>query len=242
MAGMSALTVKANMRMVFDQDAANKAQAKYMARIAEMEQGASQQTSKVNGNLVKQHQQLVSSLKADNKKADQDLLASKEAIGKKLDQISERTKRHQKLMKPKASQFTDKSEFTKATKDYERAALKIRSINKKLTQDAKDLGAKGLGSGKITTTQFLAQERGMREKIIRLQRESVNKLRQGSREQELAKIRLDKFIAAQKMSTGEEIKYGNIKISNNAKIRNAEINTSKNVALNNRLLKERMAM
>ena len=244
MAGMSALTVRANMRMVFDQDAANKAQAQYMARIAEMEQGASTQTANVNKALINGHRGLVRSLKAENDKADQELLNSKKAIGKKVDQISERQKRQQKLLKPRVQDYTSTKEFNRATKDYERAANKIRTINKKVTQDATDLGAKGLSTrgGKITTTQFLQQERNVREKIIKLQKDSVNKLREGSREQALAKIRLDKFVAAQKMANAEELKYGNIKMSNNAKIRNAEINTSKNIALNNRLLKERMAM
>ena len=52
MAGMSALTVRANMKMMFDDQAANKAQASYMNRLAKMEQDATAQTMKLNNQLV----------------------------------------------------------------------------------------------------------------------------------------------------------------------------------------------
>ena len=66
---MSALTVRANMRMMFDEGSANRAQAKYMARIAQMEQGASNATGRANQHLLNNHKMLVSQLQKQNKQA-----------------------------------------------------------------------------------------------------------------------------------------------------------------------------
>ena len=242
---MSALTVRANMRMVFDDQSANKAQASYMRRIAEMEQGATQQAMGVNRTLLQGHRNLTTQLAKENKAADDKLLKAKEAIADKIEKITSRAKRAQGLLRPKESAFKgDKAAYNNAVRDYEQAAAKIRRINKKVTQDATDLGARGLSKrgGQITPEQFLRQERRIREKIIQLQKEQVKNTKKGSRERDLATIKLNEFLAAQKMVTGEEIKHTNIHQANNAKMRASEINTSKNIALQNRLLKERMAM
>ena len=52
MAGASPLTVRANMRMVFDDQAADKAQANYMSRLAAMERSAVTQTSGLNDKIL----------------------------------------------------------------------------------------------------------------------------------------------------------------------------------------------
>ena len=49
---MSAITVRANMRMMFDDASANKAQTSYMNRLSRMEKAATASTSKANAKLV----------------------------------------------------------------------------------------------------------------------------------------------------------------------------------------------
>ena len=67
MAGASPLTVRANFRMVFDDGAADKAQANYMNRLAAMEREAVNQTSGLNEKLIQTHFNLTKRLYREKK-------------------------------------------------------------------------------------------------------------------------------------------------------------------------------
>ena len=245
MAGMSALTVRANMKMVFDHQEANKAQTAYMARIAQMEQGATAHTSALNRNLLNSHKQLVKDVKKLNDAADAELVASKEKIAKKVAASSERAlARSARLTKP-VRKGMKATEYRKVAEEYKAATEKIRAVNKKVAMDARGLGGT-VGIRKnatgIDATTFLKQERHVRERIIQLQKEEVKNLEENSIEREMAQIKLEEFLVAQKLVTGEEIKRLNIQKEGNAKVRAGEAATGKGMNLNNRILKERMAL
>ena len=84
MAGMSALTVRANMRMMFDDASANKAQTSYMNRLSRMEKAATASTSKANAKLVSDHEKLVKQLEASNSAADEKLKQRSKRIAQQV--------------------------------------------------------------------------------------------------------------------------------------------------------------
>ena len=237
---MSALTVRANMRMMFDEGSANRAQAKYMARIAQMEQGASNATGRANQHLLNNHKMLVSQLMAQNKAADKQLSDSKEQIAKKISAASRRALKA--IKPPSALAKDDPDKYKKEEARYKAAALKIKAINKDMLADAKKLGAVGLTGNKISTRQFLEQEAHIRKKIIALAEAEVKAQRHGSAERKLAQRELDRYLGAQKMINAEEHKHGETIKKNMAAIRMSQMLVNKGTSRNNVLLKEQMAL
>ena len=237
---MSALTVRANMRMMFDDGSANRAQAKYMARIAQMEQGATQATNRANKKLLDDHNALVSKMLAKNKAADKQLEASKDQIAKKITAASQRAL---KGIKPPSSLYKDDPDkYKKEERRYKAASIKIKAINKDLMKDARKLGAVDLKGTRITTAAFLEQEAAIRKKIIVLAEAEVKAQRHGSYERKLAQRELDRFLGAQKMINAEEHKYGEIIKKNMAAIRMSQMLLNRGTSRNNVLLKEQMAL
>ena len=237
---MSALTVRANMRMMFDEGSANRAQAKYMARIAQMEQGATQITKSFNNKLKADHAGLVDKLMAKNAKADKQLEDSKKQIAEKISNASRRALR---AIKPPKSMLKDEPDkYDKEVKRYKAAALKMKAINKDMVKDAKAVGAVGLTGSKISTPQFLEQEAHIRKKIIALAEAQVKAERHGTFERKLAQRELDRFLGAQKMINAEQFKHGEIIKKNMAVARMAQMLENKGRSRNNVLLKEQMAL
>ena len=237
---MSALTVRANMRMMFDEGSANRAQAKYMARIAQMEQGATQITKSFNNKLKADHDGLVNKLMAKNAKADKQLEDSKKQIAEKISNASRRALR---AIKPPKSMLKDEPDkYDKEVKRYKAAALKMKAINKDMVKDAKAVGAVGLTGSKISTPQFLEQEAHIRKKIIALAEAQVKAERHGTFERKLAQRELDRFLGAQKMINAEQFKHGEIIKKNMAVARMAQMLENKGRSRNNVLLKEQMAL
>ena len=237
---MSALTVRANMRMMFDEGSANRAQAKYMARIAQMEQGATQITKSFNNKLKADHDGLVDKLMAKNAKADKQLEDSKKQIAEKISNASRRALR---AIKPPKSMLKDEPDkYDKEVKRYKAAALKMKAINKDMVKDAKAVGAVGLTGSRISTPQFLEQEAHIRKKIIALAEAQVKAERHGTFERKLAQRELDRFLGAQKMINAEQFKHGEIIKKNMAVARMAQMLENKGRSRNNVLLKEQMAL
>ena len=138
MAGMSALTVRANMRMMFDNPAAEKAQAAYMRRIALMESAATEHTGKLNKKLIRDHKILV----AEMEKSD---TASKERLAKSAEQIAQRVRKSaKKAMEAIEPVDPGKGATTKAADRYaadvlayEKAIKRIVQIQKNTAKQAK---------------------------------------------------------------------------------------------------------
>ena len=237
---MSALTVRANMRMMFDEGSANRAQAKYMARIAQMEQGATQITKSFNNKLKADHDGLVDKLMAKNAKADKQLEDSKKQIAEKINNASRRALRA--IKPPKSMLKDDPDKYKKETERYKAAALKMKAINKDMVKDAKAVGAVGLTGSRISTPQFLEQEAHIRKKIIALAEAQVKAERHGTFERKLAQRELDRFLGAQKMINAEQFKHGEIIKKNMAVARMAQMLENKGRSRNNVLLKEQMAL
>jgi len=243
MAGASPLTVRANFKMVFDDGAADKAQANYMSRLAAMERSAVDETSDLNENLLKQHNNLVRTLAEDNKRADDQLLKDKKRVA---EQVAKAAERATKSIKPPKT-YTKKGALTKKYKDeekaYKDATQKIAKHQKDMVSKMRQAGAVGLeGKQSISGADFLAQDVQIRKEIIELAKHEVNMAERGTYERKLAVKELRKFQMAQDMIAGHETKTHHKKMDNDRKERQSQQQTIRGMQANNRLLKERMAL
>jgi len=243
MAGMSALTVRANMRMMFDDTAANKAQAQYMGRLAQMEKEAVNQTGALNENLLRQHHNLTKRLAEDNMKADQKLLDDKKRVA---DEVSKAAARATKSIKP-PKEFTKTGKLTKRYKEeeaaYKQATKNIATHQRNMVKKMQAAGAVGLeGKDRISAESFLAQEAHIRKEIIAMAEFEVSMTERGTYERKLAVKELKKFQMAQDMIAGHERDNHNTKMSNLREERAGQQHVLRGMQANNRLLKERMAL
>jgi len=237
---MSAITVRANMRMLFDEGSANKMQSKYMARLSSLEKAASSKTNKINKNLIAQHKQLTLSLQAENKAADKALENSKKQITEKVKNQAKQAM--QALKPPKSLMKTDKARYEKEYRLYKQTLDKMKMANEKFAKSAKALGAKARMGGTFSNATFMQNEAAMRKKLIALQQQEVVSLKKGTAERKAAGIILNQMIGSHKMLSAEEEKNANIKRKNNALIRQSQMLTNKGIMQNNRLYKEQMAL
>ena len=237
---MSAITVRANMRMLFDDNSANKMQSKYMARLSSLEKAASSKTNKLNKNLLAQHKQLTIGLQAENKAADKALENSKKQITEKVKKQAEQAMKA--LKPPKSLMKTDKARYEKEYRLYDQTLKKMKTANEKFAKSAKALGAKARMGGTFSNATFMQNEAAMRKKLIALQQQEVTSLKKGTAERKAAGIILNQMIGSHKMLSAEEEKNANIKRKNNALIRQSQMLTNKGIMQNNRLYKEQMAL
>jgi len=237
---MSAITVRANMRMLFDDNSANKMQSKYMARLSSLEKAAASKTNKLNKNLLAQHKQLTIGLQAENKAADKALENSKKQITEKVKNQAKQAM--QALKPPKSLMKTDKARYEKEYRLYDQTLKKMKMANEKFAKSAKALGAKARMGGTFSNATFMQNEAAMRKKLIALQQQEVLSLKKGTAERKAAGIILNQMIGSHKMLSAEEEKNANIKRKNNALIRQSQMLTNKGIMQNNRLYKEQMAL
>ena len=168
---MSAITVRANMRMLFDDNSANKMQSKYMARLSSLEKAAASKTNKLNKNLLAQHKQLTIGLQAENKAADKALENSKKQITEKVKNQAKQAM--QALKPPKSLMKTDKARYEKEYRLYDQTLKKMKMANEKFAKSAKALGAKARMGGTFSNATFMQNEAAMRKKLIALQQQEV---------------------------------------------------------------------
>ena len=246
MAGMSALTVRANMKMMFDEQSANKAQANYMNRLAKMEQDATSHTSRLNNQLLSSHEQTVAKLEAKNKASDQRLADSKEAIAKRVAAAAGAATKRLKPVKPKAFVDADHKKAYKAEeRAYKDATNKIAEHQKKIIKQMKKEGVDTLGKAKpgtITTQEFVALEVDDRKQIVKLMGEQVRLAEKGSTHHALARKELNRFKDAHEQTLNAEKRNSNERFVNDKKARQSEKQTLAAMKAQNRLLKERMAL
>ena len=109
---MSAITVRSNVKMMFDQGSANKMQADYMGRLTKMEKAAKSKTIAVNKSLISQHKGLVKRLTAENKTADETLDKQTSKIAK---QVRARAASAMNALKPSKTLIDLRSAFQLTT-------------------------------------------------------------------------------------------------------------------------------
>ena len=242
---MSALTVRANMKMVFDNPAAEKAQAAYMRRISLMESAVTQQTGKLNNKLIRDHKKLIKELEASDKASKERLAKSAKEIAQKVAKSSEQAMSSIKRPVDPGLDSKHRDKYLKDVNEYDRAAKKIVAIQRRTAKEAKGLGMtgqKGATGARITESQFLKQDLHIRKQIIALAEMEVQKTRAGSYERKMAQVELNRYISLQKMVGAEEFRHSQQIRENAARLRAAQIALSRSIATNNALLKERMAL
>ena len=243
MAGASPLTVRANMRMVFDDQAADKAQANYMSRLAAMERSAVTQTSGLNDKLLQTHFNLTKRLAEDNMRADEKLIKDKKRVA---ENVAAAAKRAQEAIKPpktftKGGKLTAK--YKKEEQAYKQATKNIAKHQKDMVSKMQKAGAVGLeGKDRISTESFLKQEAHIRKEIIELARHEAKMTERGTYERKIATAELKKFQMAQDSIAGHEHVNHQTKMKNLREERQGQKHTLSAMQANNRLLKERMAL
>ena len=245
MAGMSALTVRANMKMMFDDQAANKAQASYMNRLAKMEQDATAQTMKLNNQLVESHVKTVKDLEKANNESDQRLADSKEAIAKRVATAAGAATRRLVPPKPKKGVEGDKARYKAEERAYKEATTKIADHQKKMIREMKKHGVDTLGKttpGQITTKEFVEMEVNDRKQIVKMMQEEVGLAEENTTHRALARKELKRFKDAHEMTVNAERKNQSERLTNDKKARKSEKQTLAGMKAQNRLLKERMAL
>ena len=243
MAGASPLTVRANFKMMFDDGAADKAQANYMNRLAAMERDAVNQTSGLNEKLLQTHFNLTKRLAQDNMRADEKLIQDKKRVA---DEVSKAAKRATESIKPPKT-FTKAGKLTAAYKKeeqaYKQATRNIAKHQRDMVKKMQEAGAVGLeGKDRISTESFLKQDVALRKEIIEMAKEEVRMTEKGTFERELAVKELRKFETAQNRIAGHEHENHQRKMRNLREERAGQQHTLRAMQANNRLLKERMAL
>ena len=242
---MSALTVRANMKMMFDDQAANKAQANYMNRLAKMEQDATAQTARLNNELLASHDKTVRQLERANNESDQRLADSKEAIAKRVAAAASAATRRLRPPKEKKGVEGDKARYKAEEKAYISATNRIKDHQKKIINEMKKHGVEGLGKstpGQITTAEFLDLEINDRKQIIKLMKDEVDLAEEGTTHRALANKELKRFRDAHEQVTNAERKNQNERFVNDKKAKASEKQTLAGMKAHNRFLKERMAL
>ena len=138
---MSAITVRANMRMMFDHTSANKMQTDYMGRLSSLEKGAMESTKKSNKRLADDHKRLVTKLEAQNAAADEKLKSQSKKITK---QVQANARAAMKALDPgtykKGGTKAQYNEFRRQKAEYKATIDSMRMANEKYAASAKKLG------------------------------------------------------------------------------------------------------
>ena len=239
---MSAITVRANMRMMFDDSSANKAQTAYMNRLSRMQKASTESTNKANNQLIKDHEKLVSRLDKSNAAAD-------EKLKKRSKQITQQVKANAKAamdaLDPgkykKGGGKAAYAEYRKQAAAYKQTLKAMEGANKKYAASAKALGIQAKG-GAFNLDTFSQNENAQRKQAITLMRRQVKEAEKGTAEHKAALAILIQMEDAHELLTQEERMHGKIIRENNRLLREGQIRRDRGISKNNAQLREQMRL
>ena len=215
---MSAITVRANMRMLFDQQSANKAQSDYMGRLSRMEKMAAGSLRKSNDELVADFNRTVKQLEEKDNAANERMRKNSERITK---QVQANAKAAQHALKPDASMFASTKKGLAAYVQHEKAyRASLRSMemaNNKYAASAKKLGI-AASTGQFDAGTFAGNTAAQRGQGIALMRKQLSLTDQTTEEYRQGLIILQMMEETHEMITFQERILGQ-ELSKNAKKR-----------------------
>ena len=240
---MSAIAVRANMRMVFDDASANKAQTSFMSRMSRIQKASTQSTNKANQDLVKDHERLVARLEKSNAAADEKLKRRSKQI---TQQVKANAKTAMAAMKPDGRAFKKyggvaSAEYKKQATAYKQTLKAMEGANKKYAASAKALGIQAK-SGAFSLTTFSQNENAQRKQAITLMRRQVREATKGTAEHKAALAILVQMEDAHELLTMEERMHGNVMRQNNKIAREGQITRDRGIAKNNAQLREQLRL
>ena len=238
---MSAITVRANMRMMFDDRSANAAQTSYMSRLSRIEKAATASTAKSNAELIQKQRTLVANLERQNAAAD-------ERLGRRSKRIAQQIKANAEsaaaALKPDGRSYRkfgglSSAEYKQALARYEATINGMRMANEKYAASAKKLGITA-STGAFSLGGFMENENAKRRQAINLMRRQVQEAEKGTTEHLESLAILKQMEDAHELLTQEERIANQVKRENNRLMREGQIMTDRGIAKNNALLREQM--
>ena len=239
---MSAITVRANMRMMFDQGSANKMQTDYMGRLSKLEKSAMQSTKKSNKRLADDHKALVQKLEGQNAAADAKLKEQSKKIAK---QVSSNAKAAMSALDPgkykKGGTKKQYAEYRRQRAEYTATINSMKAANEQYAASAKKLGISAKG-GAFSLGTFMGNEAAQRKQAIVLMKRQVqeNKKNVGLYNASLAQLK--PMEDAHEILTQEERMRGNVIRTNNNLMRQSQMSMNRGIAANNAKFREQMAI
>ena len=238
---MSAITVRANMRMMFDDSSANKMQTSYMSRLSRMERAATESTKKTNKKLISEHDATIKRLEASDNKAKEKLKNRSKDI---VNQVKANAAAAQKAMKPDGRAFKGglaSKAYKKQMKEYKATLAAMDAANKKYVRSAAALGIKAKG-GSFNVGDFAENDAAKRKQAITLMRRQVALEKKGSKEKKAAIHLLIQMEDANELLIQQErVKNAKLK-ENNIERRKSQIMTDRGIAKNNAMLREQLRL
>ena len=239
---MSAITVRANMRMMFDDASANKAQTAYMSRLSRMEKAATGSTAKANAKLVSDHEKLVKQLEASNAAADSKLKNRSKAIAQ---QVKANAKAAQAAMDPgkykKGQGKAAYAEYRKQAAAYRQSIDSMKAANEKYALSAKKLGISAKG-GAFSVGTFMQNENAQRRQAITLMKRQVAEQKKGTVEHTASLGILIQMEDAHELLTQQERIHGTVIRQNNRLMREGQMVRDRGIAKNNAQLREQLRL
>ena len=239
---MSAIAVRANMRMVFDDASANKAQTSFMSRMSRIQKASTQSTNKANQELVKDHERLVARLEKSNAAADEKLKRRSKQI---TQQVKANAKAAMAAMDPgkykKGGTKAAYAEYRRQAAAYKQTLKAMEGANKKYAASAKALGIQAK-SGKFSLTTFSQNENAQRKQAITLMRRQVREAEKGTAQHKASLAILVQMEDAHELLTMEERMHGNVMRQNNKILREGQIRRDRGIAKNNAQLREQLRL
>ena len=239
---MSAITVRANMRMLFDQQSANKAQADYMGRLSRMEKTAATSLKKSNDELIADFNRTIKTLEEKDRAANERMRKNSERITKQV-QANARAAQH--ALKPDPAAFGNTKKGLQAYVQHERAyraSLKsMETANNKYAASAKRLGI-AASTGQFDAGAFAGNTAAQRGQGIALMRKQLSLTDQTTEEYRQGLIILQMMEETHEMITFQERILGQ-ELSKNAKKRMmAQRQLDKGLMTQNQRFREQMRL
>ena len=239
---MSAITVRANMRMMFDDSSANKAQTAYMSRLSRMEKAATASTSKANAKLVSDHEKLVKQLEASNAAADAKLKSRSKAI---TNQVKSQAKAAMQALDPgkyrKGSGAAAYAEYRKQAAAYKQTINGMKTANEQYAASAKRLGIQAKG-GAFSVGTFMQNENAQRKQAIVLMKRQLAETQKGTGAHTATLHILRQMEDAHELLTQQERIHGTVIRQNNRLAREGQIVRDRGTAKNNAQLREQLRL
>ena len=238
---MSAITVRANMKMMFDGGSANKMQTDYMGRLSKLEKAAMQSTKKSNKKLVEDHKNLVSKLEKENTAADDKLSRRSKRI---VQQVKANAKAAQAAMKPDGRKFAGglkSAEYKKAAATYKQTLASMKMANEKYTASARKLRLIGKNQ-QFSAAAVGGQTNAQRRQSINLIKRQLSEQKKGTAEHRGTLLLLRQIEDIHEQISQEERVHGALIRQNNNRIRQSQMSMNRGIAANNAKFREQMAI
>ena len=242
---MSTLGVRANLKMVFDNPSAEKSSAKFMSRLSSLEKATQNNARNLNNKLSASSAKLIKDLQTQNAAADDAMVKGKAKVAMRVQNLA---KKSLKSLKPadlgKKATDKDKARYKKELAEYNKTVTAMKHANERYMKHAQSLKAKAAltKGGAFSQSAFLKNEASLRKELIALQEMEVKASKKGTAERRANQIILDGMNASHKAGLALEQQKGQVVSANNAKVRAALAFETKGRAMNNRLMKEQMAL